>query len=140
MKWKFKRNKWSAEEEKLVQVETNYKFNRTLLIEKAYKDETGEDLSEQLGFIQETLLDADQDKTADNFDEESYKEANQRVNTLEWHDTLVEVLAWLWYELDKNGAIIQNENTRSRFVELIEEDDEIGVHALILDMFRRIRG
>lgn len=140
MKWNFKRSVWNAGEEKLEVVPTDYKFNRTLLIEKAYKDETGQDLSEQLGFIQETLIDDDQDKNAENFDEEAWKEANRRVNTLEWHDNLVEIMSWLWYDTDANGKIIQSDRTREKFVEKLEEDDEVGIHALILDMFRHIRG
>ena len=91
-------------------------------------------MSEQIGFIWQTLVDSENEKDAD-----LAAEANERMGTLQWHENIVELLSWMYYETD-GGKIVQNEKTRAKFADKFEDQEEVTLGEILRAMFRKQRG
>lgn len=134
MRFKLTEKKLNKDTMEVETVDTDWKFSRTLLVEKEYRDATGEDLSEQIGFIWQTLVDSENEKDAD-----LAAEANEIMGALRWHENIVELLSWMYYETD-GGKIVQNEKTRAKFVDKFEDQEKVTLGEILRAMFRKQRG
>lgn len=98
---------------------TEVHFLRTLNTEKMFRDNTGAELQAQLStlFKIQAAMEADPTST----------EAVEARMDIEYSTTRHEVLKYMYAEL-KDGALIQNEETRKRFDEMedLDENQALG--------------
>ena len=89
-------------------------FNRTFGVEETFKKETGYEYNAQIGLLASKMVKLEQHRDD--------PKVISEYTSLEFSDTRHQILRFSYAEVNENGVLIQNEDTRDAYDKLVEDE------------------